>query len=354
MGLNPITYQSILKAYDLAHENLSIKELSQGLINDTYVLLDNQQPQFLLQRINGTVFKHADAILFNQIKALTVLNNANKSYPQLLKTVDDESFVLDPENDYWRISEFVPESKAYDCSTDSKMANEAGKLLAEFHNTLQEETPQDYKIHLPNFNDLNFRFEEFDDAYKKASKERVLNAKELLGFIDLLKPLLVNNSLTLPQRICHNDTKLNNMLFSNSKALCLIDLDTLMPGYLFYDFGDLFRTAAFSAKEGENNLELIKLNKEYTKTLIEGFVTTMTDFKDDELKSLSLGTVYMPFIHGLRALTDYFSNDKYYKVNYPTENLDRAKSLFRFAKEAHKNNAFIDKCIKESSASVLT
>lgn len=350
MGINPSTYQSLLEDYGLDSKKLTIEELSQGLINDTYVLLEDNTPVYLLQRINTAVFKNADAILNNQQRALSVLRKSNSNYPELKSTVDHQSFLQDQDQHYWRLTDFVKNSKAYDSSKDSSMAYEAGKLLAEFHNSLKNENLEDYQTHLPKFNDLEFRFEEFDKAFHLGSKERIQEADEELALVDLLKPLLLHHKFNIPLRVCHNDTKLNNMLFSNEKAICLIDLDTLMPGYLFYDFGDLFRTAAFSAKEGELNLDQIKLNKDYTKSLIQGFCSTIENTSKEELKSLSLGAVYMPFIHGLRALTDYFLNDQYYKVNNPTENLDRAKSLFRFAKEAHKNNAFIDKCIKEFSS----
>lgn len=350
MGLNPKTYQLITNSYDLDQEEVSIQGLAQGLINDTYVITVKDQIYYLLQKINNNVFKHADVILENQTKAIERLKNHNKSYPDLINTKEGTSFVIDAENNYWRLSEFVSNSKAYNASINAKMAQQAGILLGEFHKALAGEKPESYRVHLAKFNDLTYRFDQFDSAVQQAKKERLDQANELMGFIEVLKPLLLHHNLQLPSRVCHNDTKLNNILFSTKeqKALCLIDLDTLMPGYLFYDFGDLFRTAAFSAQEGELNLDSIKLDKEYTKELIQGFTATLDTLTTDEYKSLSLGAVYMPFIHGLRALTDFLSNDIYYKVNYPKENLDRAKSLFRFANEAHKNNAYIDKCIKES------
>jgi len=351
MGINPATYKLFINSYELHTEDVSLQKLSQGLINDTYIVYLNKYPTYLLQKINRTVFKEVDSIVGNQIKVVEVLKKYNSNYPNLIKTKSGNSFVIDVDDNYWRLSEFVPNSIAHNASKNHTMAFEAGQLLAEFHHVLKEEDPSEYQIPIEKFNDLSFRFEQFDAAHSRAKKDRLEQSRELNVFIQTLKPLLLKHNLRLPTRVCHNDTKLNNLLFTKdtSKAICLIDLDTVMPGYLFYDFGDLFRTAAFSAQEGELELDTIKLNKVYTKALINGFLGKLKLPEEDELKSLALGAVYMPFIHGLRALTDFLSNDIYYKVNYPLENLDRAQSLFRFAKEAYKNNAYINKCIKEFS-----
>ena len=142
----------------------------------------------------------------------------------------------------------------------------------------------------------------------------------------------------LKQRITHNDTKFNNVLFnSNLKGLCVIDLDTVMPGYLHYDFGDGLRTAVSTAEEDETDLskitfDLFKLEA-YTKGYLE---STITILNDTEKETLSLSVAIMPFIMGVRFLTDYLNNDKYYKIKYPHHNLDRSKAQLHLAKEGLK------------------
>ena len=153
----------------------------------------------------------------------------------------------------------------------------------------------------------------------------------------------------LPVRLCHNDTKLNNILFSktNNKALCLIDLDTLMKGYFFYDFGDAARTIANTAAEDEKDLNKITFNKELFSAFIDGLKNSTRFLSASELKTLPLGVVFMPFIHGLRALTDYLNGNIYYQVAYENQNLDRCLSLFNFAEKAYAEIDFISKEIKQ-------
>jgi serine/threonine protein kinase len=154
--------------------------------------------------------------------------------------------------------------------------------------------------------------------------------------------------MNLPIRVCHNDTKLNNILFSEEKkALCLIDLDTLMPGLLLYDFGDAVRTLANPAPEEETELSKIDFSIEMFAAFAEGMALNRSVFSSDEIKSLSLGPVYMPFLHGLRAYTDFLMGNPYYKVTYPDQNLDRARSLIHFARLAREHDTEMQKTLQE-------
>jgi len=149
-------------------------------------------------------------------------------------------------------------------------------------------------------------------------------------------------------RVCHNDTKLNNILFSaKKKSLCLIDLDTLMPGTFLYDFGDAVRTIANTAPEDEIDLSRINFRTELFEAFMDGLSMNKEIFTKAEIEQMSLGAALMPFLHGIRALTDFLENNRYYKVSYEMQNLDRCMSLFTFSQLAIDHQQEMKKIVKE-------
>ena len=206
-------------------------------------------------------------------------------------------------------------------------------MFGKFTNDLSALAPEKIQTVIPNFHHMTKRLDQLEMAFKNANSERLRASKSLLEFIDKHKEKMCTldklfSKNKLKQRITHNDTKFNNVLFdSNLKGLCVIDLDTVMPGYLHYDFGDGLRTAVSTAEEDETDLskitfDLFKLEA-YTKGYLE---STRTILNDTEKETLSLSVAIMPFIMGVRFLTDYLNNDKYYKIKYPHHNLDRSKA----------------------------
>jgi hypothetical protein len=202
---------------------------------------------------------------------------------------------------------------------------------------------------LPDFHNLNFRFRQFGEALKNAKPENIVRAKKAIDFVhENIDGLLGIGFSELPVRVCHNDTKLNNILFSNDhRALCLIDLDTIMPGTFLYDFGDAVRTLVNSAPEDEMNLDLINFDEEIFKSFIEGLALHKNILQEAEIEQFPSGVVLMPFLHGMRALTDFLENNRYYKVSYELQNLDRCFSLFRFAELALVKRDFMKTCTRE-------
>ncbi|MGB3150242.1 MAG: phosphotransferase, partial [Maribacter sp.] len=187
-------------------------------------------------------------------------------------------------------------------------------------------------------------------ALRTSENKKLETAKNAIHFArKTLVQLKEIDFAQIPLRICHNDTKLNNILFSkiSGKALCLIDLDTLMKGYFFYDFGDAVRTIANTAPEDERDNNKITFNKSLFSAFIKGLADNGLFLLKEELDSLCFGAVFMPFIHGLRALTDYLNNDRYYKTTYENQNLDRCSSLFNFTQKALDNVPFMEKTIQE-------
>ncbi|MCK5677119.1 MAG: phosphotransferase, partial [Flavobacteriaceae bacterium] len=182
-----------------------------------------------------------------------------------------------------------------------------------------------------------------------AKTKNIQTAQKAIDFVNNnISKLLEINFEELPVKVCHNDTKLNNILFSQeNKALCLIDLDTIMKGAFLYDFGDAVRTIVNSAPEDETNLERINFDINLFDAFVEGLKKHKNILNKKEIEHLSLGPVLMPFLHGIRALTDYLENNRYYKVSYETQNLDRCISLFTFSQLALNNQDYMKKIIND-------
>ncbi len=266
--------------------------------------------------------------------ALELLSDPGYEHIELVKTTDGKPYHKGSEAEYWRLMSYIDQSYTSDITTDRNIAFEAGRILGKFHQLLQNAPVNDFVDSIPRFHDLGLRKDQLEKALVEADSDKLIVAEKAIAFAKATFSKLQELQKTqLPLRVCHNDTKLNNILFSkkNHKALCLIDLDTLMKGYFYYDFGDAVRTVANTALEDERDLEKIKFEKRLFEKFVEGLHQSGLALVDDELDMLPLGAVFMPFIHGLRALTDYLNNNIYYKVFYETQNLDRCLSLFDFA-----------------------
>lgn len=349
MKHTPEQLKKLLGCFSITGENHSFTPLTSGLINDTYLVYQQQKPVYIFQRINDTVFTNVSGLMHNVTKALAVLHSNGYSKVSFLPTKNGATYAKKG-NAYWRLMTFIPESTTYDTTENIDIAFEAGRIISEFHTLVDGEKLLDYKETLPLFHDLNFRETQFKEALATAntSKSRVAT-NEILFAHKTLEKLNRIDFKSLKKRICHNDTKLNNILFSKSsnRALCLIDLDTIMQGYFFYDFGDAVRTIVNTAPEDEKVLKNIAFNESLFTAFVKGLASNPWFLKEQEVKSLPLGAVFMPFIHGLRALTDHLENNKYYKVCYENQNLDRCKSLFDFSQKALDKIPFMEGVIKQ-------
>lgn len=340
--------QKLLGAFSVDQGAYTFNRIDQGFINDTYLVLKNGHPIYILQRINSEVFTDVPGVMGNITNALTFLTDTDYSLVALVPTITGQSYCKLNNRGYWRLMEYIPNSIAYDSAKNTEMAYGAGKILGKFHSLLQNAPSAQFVDTIPHFHDLHLRKEQFQEALSKSCQERRKKANLAIPFVLETLPLLLDlASSTLPVRICHNDTKLNNILFSkkNNQALCFIDLDTIMKGYFYNDFGDLARTIANTAKEDEKDHHKITFDRPLFESFLDGLATSSAYLTDEELKSLPLGIVFMPFIHGLRALTDYLNNDQYYKVSYADQNLDRSLSLFDFSKKALSEVSYIQEMV---------
>lgn len=323
----------------------SHKELASGHINDTYLIQTEDEPFYILQRINHHVFKDVPGLISNKVsvskhiqKKLSYLPEAQlkKSVLTFVPANTGGYYHKDEDGNYWNVMVYISDSVTHDIVTNKEIAYEGGKLSGDFLNLTSDFDASVLIDVIPKFHDMSFRFWQFEEALKTVSKERLEKAKEYVDRVIALKEEMhiiqkLKESGKIKLRVTHNDTKISNALFDeNNKGLCMIDTDTVMPGVVHYDFGDAIRTICNSAAEDETNLDLVNFNVEYYKAYKKGFLEKVESALSPlEIKTLPLGAKTMIFIMAIRFLTDFLNNDVYYKTKYPEHNLDRAKNQFK-------------------------
>ncbi len=332
--------QELLTRFVIAPKDYSLQPLTDGYINDTFLVLDGHSPLYILQRVNHLVFTNVVGLMNNVKHAFGHLVASDYSQIVLVETRDGEVCYQDQtegRKGYWRLMTYIDQSTAHNTTENPEIAKEAGRIIGKFHMLLEGADVSDYVDTIPRFHDLSLRKDQFHEALAKADRAKLDRAKTAIGFAtETLTKLEHMDGGTLPIRVCHNDTKLNNILFSKEtdKALCLIDLDTLMKGHFHYDFGDAVRTIVNTAPEDERDHHKITFEPELFEAFVEGLALNGPFLSKTEISSLPLGAILMPFLHGIRALTDYLNNNIYYKVAYEDQNLDRCLSLFNFTEKA--------------------
>jgi len=334
----------ILSNFEITDNLKTFKKISSGYINDTFKIYIDGYPRYILQKINSKVFTKPKDIFYNidliKKKSINIgitLVNSKLNLP----------YIITNNSDYWRLMNYEYDSKTYDSTIDPKIALECGKVLSNFHTSLEDIDLSEFKYILKDFHKLPTRIRQFNEVCKNINTETKRKYSNLINTINILsKRFKIIYSSSLKLRLCHNDSKLNNILFSKSKkGLYLIDIDTIMPGLILYDFGDTVRTLVNPTSEEETDLSKIKFNKEMFDSFISGFKTALLNIEENERNLLPLSVALMPFMHGVRALTDHLNGNKYFKVNYPNQNLIRAKNLIKFSQVALKNEEYMKKII---------
>lgn len=336
--------------FQLPGKDYGLRELRQGLIHNTYLLLNHGKPEFILQQINTHVFPDVQALMGNLSRALTYLAAEDYEHIEVIKTKEGDLYLDKGDDGYWRILSYVAGSVTYNTTSNPGIAFEAGRVICHFHSLLKDARVDSFMQVIPGFHDLELRKTQFRHALENASEERKSQARYALSIADsFMKYPFPADMHALPSRICHNDTKLNNILFSENeeKALCLIDLDTIMPGNFLYDFGDAVRTIVNTAPEDERILEKIRFSRPLFMAFVEGMAFEPAVLQEMEVNQLPYGAIYMPLLHGLRALTDFLSGDIYYQVAYDMQNLDRSLSLLTFALRASEQLDFMREVVQK-------
>lgn len=342
----------IIGQFAVRGEFVSYRGFGTGHINSTYVSTFDQsgkQVRYTHQKINRNVFVHPDEVMEN-IVAVTEhvrakLEAEGAADPErgvltVVPTVDGKSYFLDRNGDYWRTYLFIDGARSFEVLESPEMAFRVGEAIGFFQLRLSDYAGPRLHETIPRFHDMRWRYEKLDEALASDVKGRSrLAAPEIDFLLDnrdrgmrLIDGL---RSGALREGITHNDTKLNNVLFdeTNGKAVCVIDLDTVMPGTILFDTGDLIRTATITGEEDERDLSKIGFDIGMFKSLIRGYLSKAGHFLSPlEKEMLAESGRNITQIMAVRFLTDYLNGDVYYKIARPDHNIDRTRTQIALIK----------------------
>ncbi|GHT43328.1 hypothetical protein AGMMS49965_16900 [Bacteroidia bacterium] len=355
-------YFDLVNKFDLKGTPEGIAPLGAGHINDSFRVKTKEAdaPDYLLQRINHAIFKDVE-LLQNNIQHVT--NHIRKKLRAkgetdierktltIIPTKSGKLFHFDGEN-YWRLYLFISGGKGYD-SISPELANEAGKAFGEFQGYLAD-IPEKIEETIPNFHNMEFRLEEFREALKNDKAGRVAANQGIIKEIEsraeeMCKANRLNREGKLPKRINHCDTKVNNVLFGeDGKILCVVDLDTVMPGFVLSDFGDFIRTGANTGDEDDADLNKVGVNLAIFEAYTRGYLETAKSFLlPIEIENLPFGARLLTYMQTVRFFTDYLNGDTYYKIHSPEHNLQRTKAQLKLLQSLELNEGKMAAIVKE-------
>jgi hypothetical protein len=314
-----------------------------GHIHDSYCAVFDDAgvlSRILLQRINHSVFRDPAALSENIERVTTHLaakvagdREKHRRVLSLVPARDGKFLYVDAAGNFWRAFPFIERTHTYDAVTTEDQAFQAGKAFGQFQSLLVDLPPPRLHDTIPGFHATPMRFEALEQAIEADSANRAADARPEIDFALAHQPvagaLLRAN---LPERVTHNDTKINNVLFDDAtgEGICVIDLDTVMPGLAPYDFGDLVRTTTCRAPEDERDLSRVALEFPLFAALARGYLSSARTFlNQDEGKNLVMAGKLITFEQGIRFLTDHLAGDHYFKIHRENHNLDRTRAQFK-------------------------
>ena len=315
-----------------------------GHINDTFLTVAKSKKRYILQRINHQIFTRPDEIMENicavtnfiRSKVTEVGGDAERCTLSVIKTNDGASFYCDSIGSYWRLYDFTERTVTKERVSNMKEFCDCAEAFGNFQNQLSEFDASTLHEAIKNFHNTPVRFQNLIKAIEKDPLGRVAEVRPEIDFV-LAREEFCNTlenariAGTLPLRVTHNDTKLNNILFDEKTdaPVCVIDLDTIMPGYSVNDFGDSIRFGANTAAEDETDLSKVSLDLELYHAYADGFMRGCAGkLTDTEIELLPVGAMMMTLECGIRFLTDYIEGDTYFRISRPSHNLDRCRTQF--------------------------
>jgi Ser/Thr protein kinase RdoA (MazF antagonist) len=345
-------FEAILEEFEI-NPNASVKPFGSGLINNTW-LISNEGTDFILQRINHNVFKNPVDIATNIHLICDHFKNGHPTYlfPCPRKTLAGDQMLYINDEGYFRIFPFIKNSHTTDVVSSSSQACEAAKQFGRFTNLLSEFPVGKLKITIPDFHNLSLRYSQFESAIKKGNKKRIKEAAKSIRFLKEQHEIAgisekISKDPGFKKRVTHHDSKISNVLFDeNDLGLCVIDLDTVMPGYFISDFGDMMRTYLSPVSEEEKDLNKIEIREEYFKAIADGYLSEMgNELTAIEKEHLVYAGKFMTYMQALRFLTDYLNNDIYYGSKYKGHNFIRANNQVALLKKIIEKDKILQKLI---------
>jgi Ser/Thr protein kinase RdoA (MazF antagonist) len=334
MNLKP-DVRALAREFQLEGNYLSAEPFGSGHINTTYRLTfagGSAHKRYILQRLNTAVFQNPAAVMENIRRVTTHLTAKNSRALTLVPARDGKSFFCDGEGNWWRVFPFIEQTRAVDVVESPVQAFAAAKLFGQFQKQLADLPAPRLHDTIPDFHHTPKRFAALEKVIAADACNRAASAKPEIKFAlqnkAICRGLLDAN---LPERVTHNDTKLNNVLLDGTtgEGICVIDLDTVMPGLALHDFGDMVRSMTNPAAEGERDLGKVEMQFPLFAALLRGYLAAADFLTPMEKKLLPVAGQVITFELGLRFLTDFLSGDTYFKVSRAGENLDRCRAQFK-------------------------
>ncbi|MCR5002826.1 MAG: aminoglycoside phosphotransferase family protein [Bacteroidales bacterium] len=348
----------------------SIAPMGTGLINDTYkVTTSPGAPDYVLQRINNAIFTDVDLLQSNIVAVTDHIRakyeaagtaDIDRKVLRFVKLKGSDKTYFEDDGTFWRVSVFIPDAYTYD-SVNSEYSYYAGKAFGNFEAMLSD-IKENLGETIPDFHNMELRSRQLKQAIKEDKAGRMADPEvralvEEIAVYDeeMCKAERMYREGLLPKRICHCDTKVNNMLFDkDGNVLCVIDLDTVMPSFVFSDFGDFLRTAGNTLAEDDPDTDKVEFRMDIFKAFAKGYIESAKAFlTKTETDNLPYGAMLFPYMQAVRFLTDYIAGDTYYKIKYPDHNLVRTRNQMALFKAimSHRDemSAYIDSLISASN-----
>jgi len=336
--------KNIISAFAFEGNVLSCEPYGNGHINSTFKIDTDADGMYILQKINKNVFKKPEEVMAN-VLAVTKHIASKVEDPRgtltVIFTKDGLTYHIDETGEYWRAYEFIRDSICLDAAETPEDFCQSAVGFGEFQNLLSDFAADTLFETIPNFHNTADRYEKFKAAIAADRVGRAASVQEEIKFYldreaDGCKLCRLLEAGEIPLRVTHNDTKLNNVMLDakTRKPLCVIDLDTVMPGLSVNDFGDSIRFGASTAAEDEPDLSKVWMDIELYRTYAEGFLTACgKSLTDAELDNMAQGAKTMTLECGMRFLTDYLDGDNYFRVHYDTQNLDRTRTHIKLVSD---------------------
>ncbi|NOX17451.1 MAG: aminoglycoside phosphotransferase family protein [Chlorobi bacterium] len=347
----------------------SISRYGSGHINDTFLAIcrtEESENRYILRRINGYVFKRPEIVIENTRMVLDYIKERLRENGReeliertasLVESGDGKFYIRDESGGFWCAMPFCKKIYTIDFVETEEHAYQAAKAFGGFQKLVIDADYEKFKPSIPDFHNTMKRFERLVDIIEKNPANRNSSAKKEIAFAlrnehlpSKIKKLLEDK--TIPLRLTHNDTKINNVLFDEdtNQAVCVIDLDTVMSGTALFDFGDMVRTSTCAAAEDETDLSIVFMNIKIFEALVKGYLEELNGvLTNDEIENLVYGAELIIYEQAIRFLTDYLEGDVYYKTDYQEHNLDRTKNQFALLKSVQKQKTEMERIVNKIS-----
>ncbi len=359
----------VVSKFLLHGDFIKAEPFGNGHINDIFLLTFNQAGlpvHYILRKINKYVFKNPEIVINNTLKAIEHISkkllelnekNISRKVVTMIKSINDDYYYKDENGDYWCVILFFENAYTVDCIKTPQQAYLSAKEFGRFQKYLFDEDIEKYQFSIPDFHNPFKRIETLKTVIKKDPVQRVFSAEkeieQVLSNVSLTDKLnyLIDNHL-LPLRITHNDTKINNVMFDKEtcSGLCVIDLDTVMPGRVIFDFGDMVRSSSSTAAEDEKDIAKVKMQITLFEALVKGYLENLSAFlMNEELNNLAYGAELIIYEQAVRFLTDYLDGDQYYHTNYKEHNLIRTRNQLALLDSVKIQRKTMDEIIRNYS-----